>query len=54
MTRVAGRRFVEKHDPASLPTQRRGFAREYGVNFPKSRQALRDHLPEALADADND
>jgi transposase len=34
--------------------QMRGLAREYGVNFPKSRQALCDRLPEVLADADNE
>lgn len=34
--------------------QARGLAREYGVNFPKSRQALIAQLPLALADADNE
>lgn len=37
----------------ALINQARGFAREYGVNFPKSRQALLEQLPLALADADN-
>jgi transposase len=37
----------------ALINQVRGFAREYGVDFPKSRQALRERLPQALADADN-
>lgn len=38
----------------ALVNQVRGLSREYGVNFPKSRQALRDRLPDALADADNE
>ena len=38
----------------ALINQVRGLAREYGVNFPKSRQALRDGLPDALGDADNE
>lgn len=33
--------------------QARGFAREYGVNFPKSRSALVEKLPDALEDAEN-
>lgn len=38
----------------ALINQARGLAREYGVNFPKSRQALRERLPDALADATNE
>jgi transposase len=38
----------------AIINQVRGLAREYGVNFAKSRQALMAQLPEALGDADND
>lgn len=38
----------------ALINQVRGLAREYGVCFPKSREALLDRLPDALADADNE
>jgi transposase len=34
--------------------QVRGLAREYGIDFPKSRQALLEQLPLALGDADNE
>lgn len=37
----------------ALINQIRGFAREYGVDFPVSRQALLTQLPGALEDADN-
>jgi transposase len=37
----------------AIINQIRGLAREYGVNFAKSREALLEQLPEALADADN-
>jgi len=38
----------------ALINQVRGLAREYGVNFPKTRQSLLSTLPEALADAENE
>jgi transposase len=38
----------------AIINQARGLAREYGVDFPKSRQALLEQLPIALADADNE
>lgn len=38
----------------ALINQVRGLAREYGVNFAKTRQALAQQLPEALADASNE
>lgn len=38
----------------AIINQVRGLAREYGVNFAKSRQALLEQLPQALADADNE
>ena len=38
----------------AIINQARGLAREYGVNFAKSRQALLEQLPQALADADNE
>jgi transposase len=38
----------------ALINQARGLAREYGVNFAKTRQAFLAQLPEALADADNE
>lgn len=38
----------------AIINQIRGLAREYGVNFAKSREALLEQLPDALADADND
>jgi transposase len=38
----------------AIINQVRGLAREYGVNFAKSRQALAERLPEALADASNE
>lgn len=38
----------------ALINQARGFAREYGVHFPKTRQVLLAQLPEALADPHND
>lgn len=41
-------------DRTALINQARGFAREYGVNFAKSRQALLDQLPLALGDAGNE
>lgn len=37
----------------ALINQARGFAREYGVQFPKSRIAFMARLPEALTDMDN-
>jgi transposase len=38
----------------AIINQARGLAREYGVNFAKSRQALVEQLPDALGDADNE
>jgi transposase len=38
----------------AIINQARGLAREYGVNFAKSRQALLEQLPQALGDADNE
>lgn len=38
----------------ALINQARGLAREYGVDFAKTRQALMEGLPLALADADNE
>jgi transposase len=38
----------------AIINQIRGLAREYGVNFAKSREALLEQLPIALADAQND
>jgi transposase len=38
----------------AIINQARGLAREYGVNFAKSRQALLEQMPDALADADNE
>lgn len=38
----------------AIINQIRGLAREYGVNFAKSREALLEKLPDALADAEND
>lgn len=38
----------------AIINQVRGLAREYGVSFPKTRQALLAQLPEALSDARNE
>ena len=38
----------------AILNQIRGLAREYGVSFAKSREALIEQLPEALADATNE
>lgn len=38
----------------AIINQARGLAREYGVSFAKSRQALLEQLPIALGDADNE
>jgi transposase len=38
----------------AIINQARGLAREYGVNFAKSRQALIEQLPDALGDAGNE
>jgi transposase len=38
----------------AIINQARGLAREYGLNFAKSRQALLEQMPDALADADNE
>lgn len=45
-------RLVEQR--TAIINQARGLAREYGVNFAKSRQALIEGLPVALADAGNE
>ena len=38
----------------AIINQIRGFAREYGVSFSKSREALLEQLPDALADAQHE
>jgi transposase len=38
----------------TIINQVRGLAREYGVNFAKTRQSLAQQLPAALADATNE
>ena len=38
----------------AIINQIRGLAREYGVNLAKSREALLEQLPDALADEEND
>ena len=49
--RIRERLIAER---TAIINQVRGLAREYGVNFRKSREALMDELPLALADADNE
>ena len=45
------RRYISQR--TAIINQIRGLAREYGVNFAKSREALLEQLPAALADPDN-
>lgn len=49
--RIRERLIAER---TAIINQARGLAREYGVNFPKSREALIHELPLALADAGNE
>jgi transposase len=49
--RIRGRLVTQR---TAIINQIRGLAREYGVNFAKSREALLAQLPDALADAEND
>lgn len=43
-----------KKERNKIANRIRGFAREYGVNFPLGINALQKHLPEALEDAENE
>ena len=43
-----------KKERNKIANRIRGFAREYGVNFPLGINALRKHVPEALEDAENE
>ena len=49
--RIRERLITER---TAIINQARGLAREYGVNLRKSREALMNELPLALADADNE
>ncbi len=57
---LSGKQSLDTHQTSraswrtAIINQIRGLAREYGVDFAKSREALLEQLPDVLADAVND